>query len=107
MKLVEAQRDWLIKRAKQGAPYEVCGFILGDGSVVEIPNVATDPTKTFAMDREHLVTKVPDPKAVVALWHSHPDGRQAPSDTDLRCAQVFPGWIFIIVTSEGLYPYGT
>lgn len=74
-------RSALMAEAKIAAPREICGFILPGWEIVYMRNVATDPNR-FAMDDEDLVeffTLVPDP---VGMFHSHPDGRDTPSDVD-------------------------
>lgn len=105
MKQVVQNRDWLIRRAIQGAPHEVCGFIFTDGSVVEIPNAAADPSRGFAMSQLHLCNRVPQPELVVALWHSHPNGNATPSENDLKCAELFADWRHFIVTPDDIHEY--
>jgi len=58
-----------IKRLALASPAsETCGFVLDDGSVLEVPNSAEDPVNEFAIDpaiyAEH------DQK-ISGIWHSH------------------------------------
>lgn len=46
--------NWLLRRAAQAAPFEVCGFIMCDGSIIEIRNVAENPYHTFKPDLEAI-----------------------------------------------------
>lgn len=108
MKQVDENRDWLLRRAIQGAPHEVCGFIMRDGSVVEIPNSAIDPHRDFAMAKHHLVDRVPNPSDVVAIWHSHPNRNPKPSKNDIyavKCQAVQQHWVYLIVTSDGVFEH--
>jgi proteasome lid subunit RPN8/RPN11 len=108
MDQVVKNREWLVRRAIQGAPHELCGFIMVDGSVVEIPNAASDPHRDFSMARHHLVERVPNPQEVYAIWHTHPNGNPQPSLNDMRavkCGAIQPHWIYLIVTSSGVYEH--
>lgn len=96
-------RKWLERRAIQGAPFEVCGFIMQDGSIIEIPNSAHDPHRMFLMAREHLVDV--NPELVQAIWHTHPVGPLTPSKSDvdaMRCGAIQPHWNYYIVTPDGI-----
>jgi proteasome lid subunit RPN8/RPN11 len=108
MQQVVQNRDFLLRRAIQGAPNELCGFIMMDGSVVEIPNAATDPTKNFRMARWHLVARVPDPKQIFAIWHTHPNGNSTPSLNDMqaiKCGAVQYDWVYLVVTQTGVFEH--
>ncbi|QGJ90047.1 tail protein [Mycobacterium phage Indlulamithi] len=96
-------REWLMRRAIQAQPFEVCGFILKDGSVVEIPNASHDPERGFVMTRQHLCDRIPDPSEIQAIWHTHPKGSDRPSKGDID--SMFHGaidrnWDYLIVTGH-------
>ena len=108
MKQVVENRDWLIKRCIEGSPNELCGFIMRDGSVVELPNAARDPVNNFEMARHHLVKRVPDPSKIYAIWHSHPNGNSVPSATDMNAVKIGAvehHWIYLIVTPNGVFEH--
>ncbi|MCV7100167.1 hypothetical protein [Mycobacterium palustre] len=65
--------DWLRFRAAQASPFEVCGFIMRDGSITEIRNVAENPYDTFTMDLRQISRHV-DVERIAAIWHTHPGG---------------------------------
>ncbi len=65
-------RDTLIDLYLEGAAEERCGFVLEDGTLVEISNVHSEPTKGFRMDPFELLQHLDDP--LVGTWHTHPDG---------------------------------
>ncbi|WGH24513.1 tail protein [Acinetobacter phage EAb13] len=48
---------------------ERCGFILKDGTQVEVPNVHKEPQNFFAID-EAEIEKYKD--QIAYFWHSHP-----------------------------------
>lgn len=101
MDAVGKNRDWLQRRASQAAPHEACGFILRDGDVVEIPNAAADPDRMFHMSRHHLLTRVPNPELIHAIWHTHPKGTTFPSNQDMQSMWWGQwGWTYIIATAN-------
>ena len=93
-----------MRRALMAAPHEACGFVLKDGSVIEIPNSAQNPHNSFAMSRIHLSERVPNPDEIEAIWHTHPSGNCTPSPGDqdfmLQC-----DWRYLIVTRHRVMEY--
>ena len=85
--------DWqaeLRACADAGFPNEACGLILGRPGVADelVPcaNVAAEPRRCFEVDpaallRCYKAVRGTD-RAVLAVWHSHPDGPARPSATD-------------------------
>lgn len=67
---------------------ERCGFVLDDGSVVELPNVAADPANSYEIDPESAVEYLRGGR-VRGTWHTHPD-----TDPNLSGADHdgFAGW---------------
>jgi proteasome lid subunit RPN8/RPN11 len=102
--VTDEQREWLQHRAFQSAPFEACGFVMDDGSIIEIRNVAPNPAKGFEMDRLQLVEKISDKvSSIVAIWHTHPSGKAAPSKRDLesmRCGAVHRHWLYLVATKD-------
>jgi len=98
--------------AERAYPREACGLLVGhivDGTVfyvseaVESPNLAPagqpdrfeiDPALRLRLQREAREQG----KAVVGIWHSHPDGPARPSATDLAGAwEVGLVWLVVQV----------
>jgi len=52
---------------------ERCGFLLKDGTIVEITNVATEPRVSYEMDAAEALPYI-EAGTVAATWHTHPDG---------------------------------
>ena len=100
--ITEETRIWLRRRELQAQPYEACGFILNDGTIVEIRNSYHDPMRGFLMSRTDLTEKVPNPDVVYAIWHTHPKGslRPSKSDIDSMYQGAIPAhWKYLIVTT--------
>lgn len=55
---------------RQGDTDERCGFVLKSGEIVEIANVAKDPTNGFEMDPVAALAHLDE---AAATWHTHPD----------------------------------
>ncbi|WOF44373.1 Mov34/MPN/PAD-1 family protein [Sphingopyxis indica] len=64
--------DTLVKLYGEGASIERCGFLLKDGTLVEVPNVHSEPEKGFDMDSAAMIEHLEKP--LVATWHTHPGG---------------------------------
>lgn len=83
-------------------PEESCGLILRkvDGSIIYYPteNVAEDRTNSFHIDEKLVLTLKP---GLIAVVHSHPDGPDCPSETDMR-QQLAHGVPFGIVSTDGV-----
>lgn len=95
--------NWLLRRAVQAAPFEVCGFIMFDGSIIEIRNVAENPYDTFAMDLGQIGRKV-DIEQIAAMWHTHPGGDIRPSKADMKAIRLCE-WDYLIVTADAVALY--
>jgi len=93
-------RETLIRSANEAAPREICGFILPDWKIVFMTNVA-EGERQFRVDNQELLdfyVQFPNP---LGFFHSHPSGRQSPSDTDHAYAP--QGMRYWIVTPDGVY----
>lgn len=87
--------------AFQAIPNEVCGFIMKDGSIIQVPNLHHDPKRGFLMASQCLETL--NPYGIQAIWHSHPKGSLKPSKADIesiRVGAIWPEWEYWIVTKD-------
>lgn len=102
-------RIWLQQKAIMAAPNEACGFIMENGDIIEIRNVAINPKRTFHMDYHQMVEKLSDREDFVkGIWHTHPGGSVVPSYTDLsaiKMGAVQSHWDYWIVTADGVHLY--
>lgn len=92
----------ILRHARAGYPQEVCGLIAGrDGRGVAIypgHNVSPTPETAFELDTETLARQIAledQGLALVAIYHSHPQGPAAPSATDITRA-FYPDAVQII-----------
>lgn len=102
----EAARAILLA-ARDRAPNEACGLLLGSGmnvvSVQATANVAADPLDHFEIDpvaliAAHKAARLGGP-AVIGYFHSHPNGLARPSATDAENA-ARDGRVWIIVANN-------
>ncbi len=104
----QAALDAIVAHARQEAPNECCGLLVGKGPVVE-QAVATrndaesprtryrvNPADHFAAIRRLRGTG----RQIVGAYHSHPATEPAPSPTDLAEAWPAP-FIYLIVSLKG------
>ncbi len=86
--------DELINQARQDAPNETCGYLLGtaDGDVTEnywMENIDHSPEHfAFAPKDQFAALKYARSRGlkILANWHSHPASPSRPSQEDLRLA---------------------
>lgn len=86
--------DELINQARQDAPNETCGYLLGtaDGDVTEnywMENIDHSPEHfAFAPKDQFAALKYARSQGlkILANWHSHPASPSRPSQEDLRLA---------------------
>ena len=94
MKIPQNIIDELIKQARQDAPNETCGYLLGtaDGNVTEnywMENIDHSPEHfSFAPKDQFAALKYARSRGlkILANWHSHPASPSRPSAEDLRLA---------------------
>lgn len=107
MKISEAVLAAIEAHARETAPEECCGLLLGTAAAitgsVRTCNAASDPLRRYVIDpREHFAA-IRQARArrleIVGAYHSHPQSAPVPSATDRRDA--FDHFIFAIVGLRG------
>lgn len=85
---------------------ERCGYVLRDGTIIEIPNNSRNPRRSFKMDLDDLITafRNHNPRNVVGIFHTHPSNSPKPSREDIA------GWPsesikYWIVTENAVYEW--
>lgn len=81
----------MLAAAEQAYPHECCGLIFGDGwrieAIEQARNMHPDPASHFEIDPQALVDAHRDARSggpqVMGYYHSHPNCRAEPSETDL------------------------
>lgn len=121
LRLPETVAETLRERADRGAPREVCGVLLGEGSdgdggdtgsrvtdAVAVQNVASEPRTRYELDPEELLAVVERAEAgersVVGFYHSHPADPPEPSAVD-RAAATWTDHVYLIVGEAELAAY--
>lgn len=79
-------RQVLIDKATEGMPHEIGGFIMSDWTPVFFENVARDTKREFAIDDLTLLDFYFSNPRPLGFFHSHPRGREEPSNTDIEHA---------------------
>lgn len=97
----------IAEHALAAYPEECCGLLLGDrvlhGSqvavVVPVENHYAEPSRGFELAAGAVACALAQQRrggrAVVGIYHSHPDGAALPSRRDER--EAWPGWSYLIV----------
>ena len=93
MKIEQHVIDEIIRQARQDAPNESCGYLLGTGDTVTenfwMENIDHSPEHfSFAPRDQFAALKYARSNGlkILANWHSHPASPSRPSQEDLRLA---------------------
>lgn len=81
---------------------ERLGFVLSDGSIIELENVAEDSTTTGEARAEDIIKYCDD---AVATWHTHPMGSCEMSEDDASHFRAWPGLDHYIIGEDGVKRY--
>ncbi len=109
LSLPSGVRRALTAHARATYPAECCGFLVGQrGRIVfaiRMRNVAGTARRYRIADRAHIdlrriLRACAPPLEIVGVYHSHPNGRPAPSETD-RAEAHYPRWVHVIVAFDG------
>lgn len=91
MNIARAVLDAIVAHARESAPEECCGLLIGRGDVildsVQAGNLSPTPRVRFLVDPQDHFGAVhaarPRGLEVVGFYHSHPASGALPSETDL------------------------
>lgn len=97
----------LIEEATRSHPRECCGLLLGRGGRVALAqpaaNVHPDPERHFEIDPAALIAAHRAERSggleLLGFYHSHPNGRPAPSQDDMAMAEG-AGRIWAIIAQD-------
>ena len=86
---------------------ERCGYIFRSGEIIEIPNTAINPRRTFSMDLADLLSafRGKDPSQVVGIFHTHPSNSPSPSKEDVQGWPEQRGLRYLIVTKDDIFEW--
>lgn len=103
--LTRSQAAQIIAQARASAPEEACGILGGsEGRVLRVyplTNTLHSPSR-YEADWDELWTAFKDmaergwEPEPLAIYHSHPDGPETPSETDVSLAY-YPDSIYVII----------
>ena len=104
MRVTRAAVDATIAHARQAAPAECCGLLLGhsDSIVEAVPtrNIAIAPTRFLIDPKDHIDGRRDARRRgldVIGFYHSHPRSPALPSETD-RAEATYPNHLYFIVS---------
>ena len=108
--VARAARVAMVAHAREAAPRECCGLLVGRGRrvdlVVPLSNVAPRPRSGFQVDpAEHIAVRrilrrVVPSRDIIGVYHSHPAGPARPSPRDIAESH-YPEWLYAIVGRAG------
>jgi len=78
---------------------ERVGFILSDGKIVEVENVAADKKQGFSVKPEDLIKYENE---AVASWHTHPGASSNLSMDDYAAFVSWPDWKHYVIGIDGV-----
>ena len=81
---------------------ERCGFVLHDGTIVELENIHPEPTEGFEIDPEDILRYI---NQIEAIWHTHPGAGSVLSGEDKLCMEIWPHLKHIVVGVDGMSVY--
>ena len=107
MTLPPAVRDAVVAHARDAAPAECCGLLVGSPSVImsAVParNLADSPSRFLIDPQDHIRARRIARAAgldVVGFYHSHPRSAPEPSPADVAEAS-YPNHLYLIVGLAG------
>lgn len=106
--LQKAAFEQIVAHARQGFPYEVCGFLAGSvlGQALQVraaTNVATNPHVAYAIAPEETLAALlefeSDGHKITGVYHSHPRYPAVPSQVDMKLADL-PNAFYLIISVQ-------
>ncbi|MGE5602599.1 MAG: Mov34/MPN/PAD-1 family protein [Nitrososphaerales archaeon] len=96
--------DEIVAHARAGYPEEVCGLISGrSGAPLAVHrgrNISPTPQVAYELDHETLALQIgfeDEGLELLAIYHSHSQGPETPSETDIRLAY-YPEAVYVILS---------
>ena len=106
--LAPAALDDMLQHARDEAPNECCGLLVGRRGVLEralrARNLQSSPTR-YLIDPEDYFAAIraarSEGRRVIGAYHSHPASAPAPSPSDIAEATGGPDFLYVIVSPKG------
>ncbi|MSO56173.1 MAG: M67 family peptidase [Acidobacteria bacterium] len=103
--VARAVRAELLAHARDAAPNECCGLLVGRGNAIEISvrarNLLASPTRYQIDPADHFAAihrARLNGRRVVGAYHSHPATAPVPSEADISEASGGSGFLYVIVS---------
>ena len=96
--MFEHFHDQMKKMATEAYPKEGCALITRERGFYVVPNISTEPEKSFEIGKRVLTSAYKD--GLLAVVHSHPDGPDCPSEADMT-GQLSTGVPWVILSTDG------
>jgi len=97
----------LVAHARDEAPNECCGLLVGSAEAIEesvrTRNLESSPTRFRVDPQEHIELNRrlrPTSQRVIGAYHSHPRSPASPSSSD-NAEATYPEFIYLIVSLWG------
>ena len=111
MRVGRAALEAIVAHARDAAPAECCGLLLGHAAeiteAVRTRNVAIQERSRFVIDPKDHIDGRRDARLrgleVLGFYHSHPSSPPSPSETD-RAEANYPGHLYLIVSLAAAVP---
>ena len=107
IQLRDAVRAEIVAHAREEAPRECCGLLVGRGSLIDecvrSPNLDPNPNRHEIDARLHVATNRrlrATGRSVIGAYHSHPHSAAWPSESDVAEAY-YSDFIWMIVSLAG------
>jgi proteasome lid subunit RPN8/RPN11 len=104
LRLAAGVRDHLVAHARDEAPNECCGLLIGAGSAVDecvrARNLQPTPSRYHLDPAVHIATNRRlrgSGRTVLGVYHSHPRSPAVPSASDVAEA-LYPEFVWVIVS---------
>ncbi len=98
----------MLAHAREEAPRECCGLLIGKNETVErsvrARNIDTRATRYLIDPDDHFAAiraARSEDREVIGAYHSHPASPPAPSPTDIAEASSGPDFLYVIVSLAG------
>lgn len=85
-----------------GRAEERCGFILSDGSIVELDNIHPEPTAGFMVSADTVAAYIDEIKAT---WHTHPKTSSLLSGEDYQTFLNYEWCEHFVIGPDGVRSY--
>lgn len=104
LEISQPQYDSVVAQAQSASPLEACGLMAGDENrvrqVYPVDNIRHSPVE-YEMDPQQQLRAMLDMEdkgwELTAIYHSHPNGPQVPSATDVERA-LYPDAVYVIIS---------